>query len=130
MQIPSFISIHAPRTGSDPYSTAEEALPQHFNPRSPHGERRAESDACKPCNPISIHAPRTGSDDYFARWKRSQNCISIHAPRTGSDRACLLVPSSVEDFNPRSPHGERQQAKRDAFVADDFNPRSPHGERR
>ena len=34
--------------------------------------------------------------------------ISIHAPRTGSDRrqvAGNLLPG--EDFNPRSPHGER-----------------------
>ena len=36
------ISIHAPRTGSDNLRVAREAVERHdFNPRSPHGERRA-----------------------------------------------------------------------------------------
>ena len=33
------------------------------------------------------------------------------------------------NFNPRSPHGERQEATSGAPAAGDFNPRSPHGER-
>ncbi len=35
----SAISIHAPRTGSDPFALQNRALFVHFNPRSPHGER-------------------------------------------------------------------------------------------
>ena len=40
-RINAYISIHAPRTGSDTTaaSTASSAL-ENFNPRSPHGERR------------------------------------------------------------------------------------------
>ena len=34
-----FISIHAPRTGSDSRALQRPAAPCHFNPRSPHGER-------------------------------------------------------------------------------------------
>ncbi len=34
------ISIHAPRTGSDPGERGETAADAYFNPRSPHGERR------------------------------------------------------------------------------------------
>ena len=35
------------------------------------------------------------------------------------------------NFNPRSPHGERQTAtKKEEENHDNFNPRSPHGERR
>ena len=34
------ISIHAPRTGSDAISVRRAPLTLHFNPRSPHGERR------------------------------------------------------------------------------------------
>ena len=37
------ISIHAPRTGSDPLETFAGAKGFHFNPRSPHGERRARA---------------------------------------------------------------------------------------
>ncbi len=35
--------------------------------------------------------------------------ISIHAPRTGSDRSAPPPPCKPPDFNPRSPHGERQR---------------------
>ena len=35
------ISIHAPRTGSDHLRNLNQQLGIHFNPRSPHGERRA-----------------------------------------------------------------------------------------
>ena len=34
------ISIHAPRTGSDPKGGDHDRPGPYFNPRSPHGERR------------------------------------------------------------------------------------------
>ena len=78
------ISIHAPRTGSDVFADCnirrvtrfQSTLPArgatatyparflslcHFNPRSPHGERRDELNTLTK-RLISIHAPRTGSD--------------------------------------------------------------------
>ena len=80
----------------------------HFNPRSPHGERRGC--ACKNAlralfqstlpargatqrsinkmnevTVISIHAPRTGSDPHGGSHANQPRIISIHAPRTGSD---------------------------------------------
>ena len=107
------ISIHAPRTGSDPCTKGGGADPAHFNPRSPHGERHgacAVADTIKRfqstlpargatmgaldmglTEDISIHAPRTGSDTTRLSWG-SGYCISIHAPRTGSDYV-LLQPS-------------------------------------
>ena len=79
------ISIHAPRTGSDD-TTRRRTIPfPHFNPRSPHGERRDVIRRALEELKISIHAPRTGSD-LLARFRRR---FSGH-------------------FNPRSPHGERQ----------------------
>ena len=124
---------------------------------------------------ISIHAPLTGSDargggkSWAVRQFQSTlpsrgatvagglesvyNDISIHAPLTGSDLDCRLdiYPGGV-DFNPRSPHGERQKSyqyrqTRSGFQSTlpsrgatwsatghfikkrNFNPRSPHGER-
>ena len=123
------ISIHAPRTGSDksrrvqsvltkrfqstlPARGATEAKQRryngenHFNPRSPHGERQ------------QVHpAGHKGC------------CISIHAPRTGRDGAgqCDVIPTI--NFNPRSPHGERLIFLHLQTVNNYFNPRSPHGER-
>ena len=48
--------------------------------------------------------------------KRRQSCesphhISIHAPRTGSDKADTRHVGSANNFNPRSPHGERPLEK-------------------
>ena len=100
------ISTHAPRTGSDgaaichvdAYSAFQPTLPArgatysrktlsfwtaHFNPRSPHGERRAR------------------------RAQVAEMTISTHAPRTGSDSAKSWACAGYLNFNPRSPHGER-----------------------
>ena len=104
-----FISIHAPRTGSD---------------GQPHG-------ANAPKFGISIHAPRTGSDVRLSvmtagvslfqstlpargatdvvQLKVVYRRISIHAPRTGSDSAQRQGAPICAHFNPRSPHGERQR---------------------
>ena len=67
------------------------------------------------------------------RAKRHLNScfiISIHAPRVGSDdeqSRCIL---DVDDFNPRSPRGERPAARPALLHAlRHFNPRSPRGER-
>ena len=55
---------------------------------------------------ISIHAPRVGSDDRIQQVYG--HCpISIHAPRVGSDDSSRAAISSVPNFNPRSPCGER-----------------------
>ena len=125
------ISIHAPRTGSDPKRVHACSNLWYFNPRSPHGERHHTfyiSPHGQDFNPRSPHGerPPTRVMRYCCSW-----LISIHAPRTGSDFAWMQKPPRCLHFNPRSPHGERR-----AFQATsggtgyDFNPRSPHGERR
>ena len=81
-------------------------------------------------------------------WRR----ISIHAPRGGSDRSMAKSASTVVDFNPRSPWGERRHcdskyqppikfqstlpvggatllSPTSAMSVFYFNPRSPWGER-
>ena len=99
---------------------------------------------------ISIHAPRTGSDP-AASQSRQPPAISTHAPRTGSDAIEPTAFCTSDNFNPRSPHGERPTAastassalisthaprtgsddgrRRTSAATKDFNPRSPHGER-
>ena len=114
-QYPGAISIHAPRTGSDYIADRILSNMRHFNPRSPHGERRSISLPSasylinfNPRSPhgerqhtrqvlavstvISIHAPRTGSDDKASINSRLSDLISIHAPRTGSDVRFLFRP--------------------------------------
>ena len=101
----------------------------HFNPRSPHGERRAVVLRAIIFFPISTHAPRTGSDvtEHFAKLRAF---ISTHAPRTGSDLYGRFVYRAASNFNPRSPHGERRYSGKHQLRQQHFNPRSPHGERR
>ena len=146
------ISIHAPRTGSDPYchfvfggtGGFQSTLPargatglrlvcnnkgRHFNPRSPHGERRdlqSSRLSVDNFNPRSPHGerrsyrffclgknrfqstlPARGATWRFAHVANSDN-ISIHAPRTGSDFVVLMGLIVLHHFNPRSPHGERR----------------------
>ena len=101
-----WISIHAPRVGSDICQSA------------PVADVR-----------ISIHAPRVGSDSIFLIGTDEER-ISIHAPRVGSDAGNfyhLFLPFFY--FNPRSPCGERLQQPQTVTTHTYFNPRSPCGER-
>ena len=152
-QTKHIISIHAPRTGSDmlpidrvkPYARFQSTLPARGATQMDSAERADYR--------ISIHAPRTGSD-VGCLCCGANDCISIHAPRTGSDLTVSIwkpktrkkfqstLPArgatrtrnrrhcGQRNFNPRSPHGERQDDFRRNVPCNDFNPRSPHGERR
>ena len=55
--------------------------------------------------------------------------ISIHAPRGGSDCGSQRVRQMYQDFNPRSPWGERLLRTVKGVYYAYFNPRSPWGER-
>ena len=101
-----FISIHAPRMGSDRTESIHPISPGHFNPRSPHGERR----------PVKILIPIRVLD---------------FNPRSPHGERQHLAHSFSRDsyFNPRSPHGERPIAALSMLRPANFNPRSPHGER-
>ena len=79
-----YISIHAPRMGSD--------------------EVKINTDSD---DYISIHAPRMGSDLPFCSPLHVIFAISIHAPRMGSDSDIPDLIRFVCYFNPRPPHGER-----------------------
>ena len=81
---------------------------RHFNPRSPHGERRYPFHhrwcADEYFNPRSPHGERQKN---VMGWFEN-NAISIHAPRTGSDWQMEVGYPTIGNFNPRSPHGERR----------------------
>ena len=118
------ISTHAPRTGSDVH---------HL-----HRVKRIV---------ISTHAPRTGSDGREPNIKEERiifqptlpargatgrgynSCelvfISTHAPRTGSDARHWQDLRFYQNFNPRSPHGERQEAINNNTLVMQFQPTLP-----
>ena len=130
LPVPRFQST-LPARGATHLSSALSAFPnRHFNPRSPHGERRKSSSSIVASsnnfNPRSPHGER--------RWLYGcvtlRVVISIHAPRTGSDHTTLSGSSCQSLFQSTLP-------ARGATVDDyhgwmrylHFNPRSPHGER-
>ena len=100
------ISIHAPRTGSDERPQPADAHGSHFNPRSPHGERRTLY--LLPNNICGFQStlPARGATRQRVTPPNAKG-ISIHAPRTGSDNPTQLQGLYKGNFNPRSPHGER-----------------------
>ena len=103
----TYISIHAPRVGSDIWKPWTSLPTPYFNPRSPCGERHgiaaapesrrgfqstlpvwgatAASASASWGRAISIHAPRVGSDLALVEFAAIKPHISIHAPRVGSD---------------------------------------------
>ena len=123
----------------------------NFNPRSPRGERLwtnqgwdeldkfqstlpARGATNKICNylrhfTISIHAPREGSDCGVIGGRDRDSLISIHAPREGSDNFVAMIGNIFDNFNPRSPRGERPRSQNPQEGVKNFNPRSPRGER-
>ena len=147
------ISIHAPRTGSDPTPAMSSWKAAYFNPRSPHGERLLRVVQKLNVLRISIRAPRTGSDNIADQVDGSSVPFQSTLPARGATTGRWAAESAPSDFNPRSPHGERRCYNYSADAAINisihaprtgsdhpcasaaaalphFNPRSPHGERR
>ncbi len=103
----STISTHAPRTGSDTTNCIVEISTTHFNPRSPHGERQGYVLIAIKNALFQPTLPARGATRAAPR-PLGHPVISTHAPRTGSDDTPQGYMMALSDFNPRSPHGERQ----------------------
>ena len=146
-----FISIHAPREGSDHLRHHRLLATKRFLSTLPARGATYHVKAVPPSRQISIHAPREGSDLVDVPAILAID-ISIHAPREGSDPHLCGHGVRHQDFYPRSPRGERriiQMAPRphskflstlpargatskrptSASITSYFYPRSPRGER-
>ena len=89
--------------------TQEWACPRrYFNPRSPHGERRHRRNKLLSPPAISIHAPRTGSDENAIPDITDVLAFQSTLPARGATTPPTSPMAQSRDFNPRSPHGERQ----------------------
>ena len=83
-------------------------LDNHFNPRSPHGERHA-AEKCldgnaEYFNPRSPHGERLD----FPAFADSQQPFQSTLPARGATAGAGGRTCATRYFNPRSPHGERQ----------------------
>ena len=122
------ISIHAPREGSDQQLRAAPSLDAYFNPRSPRGERRRCSDHRGRRSGFQSTLPARGA----TRLRRSvtgEDIFQSTLPARGATQFYTLLLSTLRNFNPRSPRGERRPDPRPPHCANHFNPRSPRGER-
>ena len=105
--VKQFQSTLPARGATSPLSFPATNTKVHFNPRSPHGERHSSDGVFLQHSPFQSTLPARGatvSDIVLSDVLR----ISIHAPRTGSDVKRSMIIALEADFNPRSPHGERQ----------------------
>ena len=146
------ISIHAPRTGSDVAQQFSIYFKNHFNPRSPHGERPAAAIQMKRrnlyFNPRSPHGerlrpsvrripachfnPRSPHGERLKPYSANAKRIQFQSTLPARGATPLSWQSSF-DINisihaPRTGSDLGNHAHRVAQI--DFNPRSPHGERR
>ena len=60
-------------------------MPTHFNPRSPHGERRMRHMLADNKVLFQPTLPARGATLPVRRFQHHRREISTHAPRTGSD---------------------------------------------
>ena len=126
--ISASISIHAPRTGSDCNSKVKFWHRCHFNPRSPHGERRLSPSCLTRAlhfNPRSPHGERPGGD----RASRTAPIFQSTLPARGATLK-LGFPALRRIFQSTLPARGATYAVEANCTGDNFNPRSPHGERR
>ena len=148
----AWISIHAPRVGSDAvvalvrgaYLRFQSTLPVWGATRSSGsltrrpmrfqstlpvwGATRRPGRSSRGAGGFQSTLPVWGATRQGAD-KMPACVISIHAPRVGSDDRIRWPPPQPTYFNPRSPCGERLYFGLSGRVLGDFNPRSPCGER-
>ena len=102
---------------------------RHFNPRSPHGERRcaSSSTAFVPCyfNPRSPHGERLLKPVIRGQNFQFQSTLPARGA-TAVERFYALSPAFQSTLPAR---GATFRASRGTSEVGNFNPRSPHGER-
>ena len=146
-----WISIHAPRVGSDPSGAGISMLRLDFNPRSPCGERRRTQSQCPGDRYFNPRSPCGERQLDIAGVEYGWGFQST-LPVWGATPGPQFRRSARRDFNPRSPCGERPGCPgqfpgltdisihaprvgsdaglpRGGPVERHFNPRSPCGER-
>ena len=87
-----WVSIHAPRVGSDQPRTLDIHQAPCFNPRPPSGERLQSASDKKAVELFQSTPPEWGAT-VCPRAYSSESVVSIHAPRVGSDSACIFASS-------------------------------------
>ena len=127
---PESISTHAPRAGSDAGQKPPYRSIRHFNPRSPCGERlqlvSLNYNINENFNPRSPCGERQVWNTSFISGSRFQPTLPVRGATRHRPGATRGFP-----FQPTLPvRGATRQRRRTMSLNENFNPRSPCGERR
>ncbi len=90
------------------HRTDQTLRPPAFQSTPPSREATWYIHQCRPTIRVSIHAPLTGGDEVHFHNLVTPTTVSIHAPLTGGDPDRHTTPFDITRFNPRPPHGRRQ----------------------
>ena len=123
------ISIHSPRMGRDMRRENGRGGGCHFNPLSPHGERRFVRTYEGIFGKISIHSPRMGRDSSLAQFTQSTSPFQSTLPAWGETSAKSVWPVWLLFQSTLPAWGETEVQQRLGLRPCNFNPLSPHGER-
>ena len=125
------ISIHSPHTGRDNPSPKTPRRCRTFQSTLPTRGETPIWPVLYRLFIISIHSPHTGRDHGHLRQPDHLSSISIHSPHTGRDEVPEGGYIDQDGFQSTLPtRGETQKPeRRDCQASEDFNPLSPHGER-
>ena len=115
--MPSAIPIH--------FLVCQMNASAHFNRRSPRGERPSPAAVLLRNQPISIHAPRGGSDGINGSYKGLDYLFQSTLPARGATTSHRSTPRPWDDFNPRSPRGERLAGSERSFIPTPFQSTLP-----
>ena len=128
--LPGAISIHAPRGGSDRTRRTKGHGNRYFNPRSPWGERLKTTDIIRKraqnFNPRSPWGERLCLRPIFARKEKTfQSTLPV-----GGATDSVVYQIAVTGISIHAPRGGSDQLRmRKNNENRNFNPRSPWGER-
>ena len=145
----TMISIHAPRTGSDDRRGHKHHRQRHFNPRSPHGERRRS--LCRtgwsrtfqstlPARGATPAGRQPGKEQKFQSTLPARGATRRHGgdgeqvpfqstlPARGATRSRRRN-GAASRFQSTLPARGATTFLRGTQLCSNFNPRSPHGER-
>ena len=106
--VDELISTHAPRAGSDITTTSQSCLKTSFQPTLPvRGATGSDAGPSTASDSFQPTLPVRGATEHVV-VDHVDVVISTHAPRAGSDNMFGDAADGGQDFNPRSPCGERR----------------------
>ena len=111
-----YISIHAPREGSDGYAEANSGKRWKFLSTLPARGATTPPKRAARSRSISIHAPREGSDLDTQRERELAELFLSTLPARGATTGCRPTFPRPGYFYPRSPRGERRNCPTLSFT--------------